>query len=239
MRAHVLLTPGELRPEHLQCRSAVVIDVMRAGTTIVTALSRGCRTVIPVLTPEEAWGRMPEFPAGSVLLGGERGGEPIEGFDLGNSPREYAPDRVAGRVIILTTTNGTRTLVASRSAAASAVGALVNVKAVARWAAAQERDLTVLCAGEAGGVSLEDAVCAGLIAEELATHCSGIEPSATALICRAVAREYRDRLDDLRTDSRWARHLERIGRGEDVSACLDLDASSIVPLFLDGVLRAG
>lgn len=238
MRVHVVLTPGERGGEGFHSQSAVVIDVFRAATTVATALSHGCRMVIPVLTPEEARARARAFPSRDILLGGERGGEPIVGFELGNSPLDYTADRVAGKMVILTTTNGTRALLgaAAGGAAATAVGALVNVGAIARWAADQGRDLTLLCAGDAEGISLEDTVCAGLIVERLARGGAPLDLSDAAVVATAVARDYRDRLDHLCEDSTWARHLARAGREKDLTACLSLDAWSLVPLLRNGVV---
>ncbi len=236
MRLHVVLTPAELEGARVASERVVVIDVFRAGTTIATALSSGCRAVLPALTPDEAWLRAREFRRDEVLLAGERGGEPIEGFDLGNSPLEYAPERVTGKVIILTTTNGTRALVGASKAAAVAVAALVNVKAVAQWAQAETRDVTLACAGEAGETSLEDVVCAGLIVEQIVAGGRSWELSDAAALVRGAAREYRHRLDDLRAESRWGRHLLRRERHRDLDACLALDGCPVLPLFRDGLV---
>lgn len=239
MRVHVALTPDDLGDKALRSDSVVVIDVFRAATTLTTALAHGCRMVIPVLTPDAARERARDFPPGGILLGGERGGEPIAGFDLGNSPLEYTTDRVSGKIIIFTTTNGTRALARAAGAAATAVAGLVNVKAIAQWIADQGRDLTLLCAGEAGDVSLEDTVCAGLIVEELAaTGLSLDADEATTIFSRSLARQYRHRLGDLGADSRWGRHLTRAGRENDLGACLSLDAWPLVPILRDGAVRA-
>jgi 2-phosphosulfolactate phosphatase len=202
---------------------------------MVTALASGCRAIVPALTPEEARERARAFPRGEVLLAGERGGDPIDGFDLGNSPLEYTAQRVAGKIVVLTTTNGTKALLQAAGAAATAIAGLVNVKAAAQWAQDQARDLTLACAGEAGEASLEDTVCAGLIIDALA-GLGAVELSDTAALARGAAREYRPRLDDLRDESRWGRHLVRRGRQQDVAACLALDAWTAVPLFRNGLV---
>lgn len=238
MRVHVALTPGELDGADLHARIVVVIDVFRAATTMATALANGCKGVIPVLTPEQARQRAREFRRDEVVLAGERGGEPIDGFDLGNSPLEYTADRIAGRVVILTTTNGTRALLRASSAAATAVAGLVNVKAIAQWAQDEARDLTLACAGEAGQVSVEDTVCAGLILDAISLGGGALELSDTAAIARSAAREYRHRLGDLRAESSWGRHLLASGRDRDLAACLALDAWPIVPRFRNGLVAA-
>ena len=237
MRVHVVLTPAELGAD-LHSRTAVVIDVFRAATTMVTALASGCRAIVPALTPEEARERARAFPRGEVLPAGERGGDPIDGFDLGNSPLEYTAQRVAGKIVVLTTTNGTKALLRAAGAAATAIAGLVNVKAVAQWAQDQGRDLTLVCAGEGGEASLEDTVCAGLIIDALAGT-GALELSDTAAMARGAARDYRHRLDDLRAESHWGRHLMAKGRAEDLAACLALDAWAAVPLFRNGLVTAG
>src|SRR4029453_17098388 len=122
MHVHVALGPAEFGAARLDGRGALVIDVLRATTSVVAACVAGCRSVIPV--PDEAAARRAagRFPAGDCLLAGERGGDPIPGFDLGNSPLEFTADRVSGRVIVLTTTNGTNTMLAAAPAPARAAG---------------------------------------------------------------------------------------------------------------------
>ena len=230
------MTPADLSADSLRGQSAVVVDVFRASTTVITALANGCRMLIPVLTPEEARARAKGFPHEDVLLGGERGGKPIAGFHLGNSPLQYTPERVRDKVVIFTTTNGTRALTAASTAAATAVGGLVNVEAVARWAMAQGRDLTVVCSGEVGSLSLEDTVCAGLLLEALAETAGPLKATDAARACRIVAAHYRHQLVRLLTDSAWARELVRLGRGEDLSACLALSVCADVPVLERGVV---
>jgi 2-phosphosulfolactate phosphatase len=148
---------------------AVVIDVLRASTTIVTALAHGAAGVRPVLTIAEARALAAGGgPVSDLLLGGERGGLRIDGFDLGNSPLEYAPARVAGRRIVITTTNGTAALDASRAAAEVLIGAIVNRSAVAARARALAfghgvADIHLVCAGTDGQVTEEDLLTAGAI----------------------------------------------------------------------------
>jgi 2-phosphosulfolactate phosphatase len=163
VRVDVALTPAALAPAALAGASALVIDVLRASTSIVTALTNGCLGVVPVGDPAEARRRAAAAPG--ALLAGERRGEPLAGFDLGNSPLEFTRERVGGRLVFLTTSNGTGALLAVRSAAAVAVAAFVNLGAVAAWAVAGGRDVVVTCAGERGARSLEDEVCAGLLVD--------------------------------------------------------------------------
>jgi 2-phosphosulfolactate phosphatase len=206
---------------------------------VVAACEAGCARVIPVASPDEARRRARALLPEPVLLAGERGGENIEGFDLGNSPLDCRAERVGGRSILLTTTNGTAAMLKAGEAAGAAVAALTNLRAAARWALAQGRSVTVLCAGDRGGFSLEDAVCAGLLAEAIARDAAGTRLSDAAQAARGLGLFYGARLDRLRRDSGWARHLEAHRRGLDLECCLRLDASDLVPVLADGVVTPG
>ena len=159
----------------------------------------------------------------------------MPGFHLGNSPLEMTAARVRGQTLVFTTSNGTRALLACRAAAAVGVAGFVNVTAAARWAAAGERDVTIVCSGERGARSLEDHVCAGRLVNGIVPHAPGATLTEAARAAAAEAQSYGADVRRLGEDSTWARHLRRSGRGGDVSACLSLDTSSLVPVCLPGV----
>ncbi|HXJ81096.1 MAG TPA: 2-phosphosulfolactate phosphatase [Candidatus Methylomirabilis sp.] len=234
MRVQVALTPAEASGLALEGRSAIVVDVLRATTTVVAACSAGCIQVIPVADPGEAQKRARQFLPGEVLLAGERGGEPIAGFHLGNSPLEFTAGRVRGKNILLTTTNGTAAMLTASRASAAAVAALTNVSAAAGWARARGRDLVVLCSGDDGAFSIEDTVCAGLLISRLSE--AGVDLSDGAVAALGLGQHYASRLDDLRHASRWARRLARMGRSADVDACLRQDATDMVPVLEQGAV---
>lgn len=235
MRVDVVPTAEAAGSAALAGVSVLVVDVLRASTTIVAALRSGCAGVVPVADPDEARRRAAAAPPGQALLAGERKGEPIAGFDLGNSPLDVTPERVRGKTLILTTSNGTRALLAARPAARMAVAALVNLTAVTAWALEAGADVTVLCAGERGEVSLEDRVCAGLLVEGVLREAPGAAVSGPAAEAAALGRSYGKDVGRLAQDSSWARHLVRRGRGADVAACLALDTATLVPIYLRDV----
>jgi 2-phosphosulfolactate phosphatase len=240
MRVHVALTPGEFAGLALEGGTALVVDVLRASTTVVTACAAGCRQIIPVGDTATALERRRGFADGTALLAGERDGEPIAGFDLGNSPLEYTAERVGGRTIILTTTNGTAAMMAAGAAAAAGVAALTNLGAAARWAAAQGRDVTVLCSGEKGGLSLEDTVCAGLLVDHLASMDAAVDPTDAATAARRVGQHYATDLGRrLSEECRWARKLARAGRAADLAVCLAVGTARSVPVLEGGVIVPG
>jgi 2-phosphosulfolactate phosphatase len=228
----VVLTADSLAPASVADATVLVIDVLRASTTIVTALIHGCRALIPVTDAVEAR-RRAEALGGEPppLLAGERRGETIAGFDLGNSPVEVAAAAIRGRTILLTTSNGTRALLAARGAHAIGVAGFINRSAAARWAGSQRRPVVLVCAGERGGVSLEDQACAGLLAAHLVAEVSATQLTEAAREAVEVGRGYRGEVGRLRADSAWARHLVQTGRGADVDVCLALDTATLVPVY--------
>jgi 2-phosphosulfolactate phosphatase len=232
----VALTLEEVRGIPLAGVTAVVIDVVRASTTIVAALAGGARAVVPVATPDEARALGQEGHLGPVLIGGERGGAPPPGFDHGNSPAEYTADRVQGRTVIFTTTNGTRALLALAGARRIAVGGFVNAAAVVDWAGAEQGDTLLVCSGERGRFCLEDAVCAGLLVSRLRRDGVGMTDAARGAL--ALWERYADDLDAMLADAAWAQALVGQGRGGDLPLCVSLDAHGVVPVLRDGALVA-
>jgi 2-phosphosulfolactate phosphatase len=232
----VALTLEEVRGIPLTGVSAVVLDVVRASTTIVAALAGGARAVVPVATPEEARAYRLGDDAGPVLVGGERGGAPPPGFDHGNSPAEYTADRVRGRTVVFTTTNGTRALLALTGSARIAVGGFVNAAAVGRWLAAVPGNVLLVCAGERGRFCLEDAVCAGLLVSNLAA--AGRRETDAARAARRLWQHYADDLDAMLADAAWAQALVGQGRGGDLPLCVARDVYDVVPVLKDGALVA-
>lgn len=235
MRIEVVPTAEAVTAEHVRDATVLVVDVLRASTSIITALAHGAAAIVPVAHPDEAHRRAAAHAADRALVAGERRGEMLAGFDLGNSPVAFASERVRGRTVIFTTSNGTRALLAARPAAAIGVAALVNVSAAAAWAEAAGRDVTVVCAGDRGRVSLEDTVCAGLLVERLAASSAAATPTAAAAEARATARGYGGGIARLAVDSPWAQRLARAGHEADVVACLVLDGTRLVPVYLPDV----
>ncbi|HEU4438134.1 MAG TPA: 2-phosphosulfolactate phosphatase, partial [Methylomirabilota bacterium] len=212
--------------------TALAIDVLRATSAAVAACEAGCRRVVAVPDAAAAEALAARDGADTVRAG-ERGGEPLAGFDLGNSPAEFTAAAVARRTVVLTTTNGTAAMLAASRAAAAGLAALTNLSAAARWAREEGRDVSILCAGDSGALSLEDVVCAGLLVARLSEPGAAVlsDGAATAL---ALGRYYGARLDRLAEASPWARRLARHDRGADLAACLRIDASDVVPVFAEG-----
>src|SRR5439155_1407759 len=187
--------------------TVLVIDVLRASTTIITALSNGCDAIVPVADPQDARRRATEARNGSALVAGERQGEPIPGFDLSNSPVEFQSPHVRGKTVYFTTSNGTRALLASRAANAIGIAALVNVTAAATWAAAAGRAVTIVCAGSHGRRSLEDWTCGGLAVERILVAVPAAVLTQAARDALDTGRQYAADVGRLKRDAPWARRL--------------------------------
>ena len=220
MRVHVAFTPGEQTPAPV----AIVIDVLRATSTICQALASGTSGSSAVQRSTTR-GRSPRRE-GPAKLAGEQRLEQIEGFDFGNSPRELEGEPAA-ETLILTTTNGTRLLVAAAERFERVyVGSLLNLDAVAAAARESGEDVAVLCAGVLGELALDDAYCAGRIAEAL-----GGEPADSARAAILLARSFPSALEGLGA-SRSAANLRRHGLEADVERCAQENALDVVPRYV-------
>jgi 2-phosphosulfolactate phosphatase len=163
---NVYALPKLVDPAELAGGTVVVIDVLRASTAIIYAIEAGARAVAPCLEVADARKLAKQLPPGQFVLGGERHGLPIEGFDLGNSPEDYTAAVVGGKTVVFTTTNGTRAMLHARQAARVLIGAFVNATAVVAQLLGQEQ-IHLLCAGTDGQFSEDDILVAGLLVERL------------------------------------------------------------------------
>ncbi len=233
----VLFTPAECDSVSFDGKAAVVIDVLRATTTMVTALANGCPEIFPVRSVEDAFSLSGQFPGNSILLGGERDGKRVDGFDLGNSPRDYTPERLEGRLLIMTTTNGTQALLKTDAAARVYAMALVNLQAVCDRLKRHQRDTLVVCAGMKGEHSLEDSVAAGLLidrlqADDQTTWTLG-EGAHQAL---ELALTHKSDLLAMLQQSPHGAYLMSIGFGLDLDICARLNAVDLVPIYEQGAV---
>jgi 2-phosphosulfolactate phosphatase len=241
LRVHFL--PELVGPAALAGSRCVIVDALRATTTIVEALAAGATAVIPCLTIEDARSSAAKLKMGSVLLGGERGGRPIDGFDLGNSPAEYTRERVAGKTVVLTTTNGTKALLHSAAGSQILIGAFVNLSAVCAELqrgsqAAAAAPIDIICAGTDGHITREDVLFAGAVADRLTGI--GLQLNDEAEIARDAWRhvagdnaggDLQKRLAAAMRASRGGRNLIEIGMAGDIELAARVDRHSIVPVY--------
>ena len=234
VRVH--LTPDRLRPEQVGQSVAVVIDVLRATTTIVHALAAGCCAVWPIEEVEEARRVADQMRAGRVLLGGERDGVPPAGFDLGNSPSEYTATRCKGKTLVLTTTNGTRALLRAAAAARTLVAGFVNFSAVCEQLAAEARPVDIVCAGYHGDVALEDALLAGALVEFLSEQ-GAVGLNDAARLAWDCFENHGRVLDGALEVSAGGAHLRGLGYDDDIKAAARVDQFAVVPELRRDPLR--
>ena len=229
----VHLLPNLFEPAELRDGVAVVMDVLRATSTIIQALAAGAQCVVPCGEIDEARRIAKTLPPRAAILGGERQGLKISGFDLGNSPEEYTSSFVGGKRVIFTTTNGTRALIRAKEARRVLVGALSNLPAVVKVLTGETGPVHLVCAGTNGRLTLEDVLCAGGIARWL--HLGGDEFDAgddsTLLainLFESCGRDYDRVLETLRL-SRGGRNLIECGLEADIAWCAEQDRFAIVP----------
>jgi 2-phosphosulfolactate phosphatase len=227
----VYLLPDLVDPVELDGKVTVVIDVLRATTTVIHALDAGAMQVVPCLEIPDAKRIAAELP-GQAVLGGEREGLPIPGFDLGNSPAEYTRERVGGKTVVFTTTNGTRAMQRCRNSRRALVAAFVNFSAVCRDLG-DEQQVALICAGTDGHVTREDALLAGAIVDDL-TRSKEYELNDQAEIAadawQTAVRIMTDRpLGIMLRDSRGGRNLIETGQEKDIDLAAQIDKFDIVP----------
>jgi len=232
-----LFIPEEIKNIKLAGKLVIIIDVLRASSTIVSALANGCRGFIPILSPDKAKKKAQEFEKERVLLGGEREGIKIEGFDLGNSPREYKREVVKDKTIIFSTTNGVKTFEMAKGAHRVIIGSFLNLQAVCNYCANYTGDILIICAGKEGKFCLEDTACAGMIVNSLREVFLGGHREVDAnLTAQLLYKKFDNNILEILRKSQHGRYLESIGLGEDLKFCSQLDLFHIVPIFRDGII---
>jgi 2-phosphosulfolactate phosphatase len=220
MRIDVTFTPFEASRRRASGLCAVV-DVLRASSSIVTALSNGCAGIHPISEPSEAF---PLADGLKVLACGERDGVRIPGYHLGNSPAEFSRRAVAGKRLVMCTTNGTNAVRTAGHYRHVFIGCFLNAPALALRLARDPDDATIICAGRQGDFSMEDALCAGMILSELEG-----EMSDAAVASVALFEQYRDRIAEVLLESEHGRFLQRIGFAADIDYCARAGVTNIVP----------
>jgi 2-phosphosulfolactate phosphatase len=220
----VALCPSEIRRisnSDLNGVTAVVFDVLRATSSIITALANGCRGVVPVQTLDEARARKKQEP--DLLLAGERGGLAPEGFDLGNSPEEF--EATEGKRVVMTTTNGTAAIREVKGAAQVLIGSLLNMDALANYLFRERPpQLLLVCAGTLEDFSLEDAIGAGALLARLPDD----DLSDSAIMARGLYERVGDDIEEWLRQTRNGRQLQKIGKGADVRQCARLSLFDVV-----------
>ncbi|MEV5028565.1 2-phosphosulfolactate phosphatase [Paenibacillus sp. LPE1-1-1.1] len=226
MQVQVISSVNEASSARFHHKTAIIIDVLRATSTIIAALAAGASCVIPAETVMEA--RALQRPGD--LLGGERFCRKIAGFDLGNSPEEYTERIVAGKRIVLTTTNGTRAIHKSMRADHVLTASLLNAEACARAAIELRRDIVILCAGSHDEFAIEDGLCAGLVLDKLHTLSqAAIEMDDFGTAMLALYRNRAQNVKETIMNGMTGKKLMKLGMKKDIEACSAIDIYHDVP----------
>lgn len=239
MRIDLIISADYIREDIIKDKTVVVIDMLRATSVITTALINGCKEVIPLLTVEESREKKEELGAENCVLGGERKAVKIEGFDFGNSPLEYSKDNILGKTLILTTTNGTRSLTRCNSASEIYIGCMLNAKALARKLVSENKDVVIVNAGTNGQFSMDDYICSGFIINEAINESYSSGKIELTDIAISAYRAYKDN-SDIRTYIKDARHynvMMGLGLQKDIEYCIQKNITDIVPIYSNGVIK--
>jgi len=217
---------------------AVVIDVLRATTTLLFALNAGAQKIIPAATIDEAK-ELAQKHNGSMLCG-ERNGIKIPGFDLGNSPSEYTAEKVEGRILIFASTNGSVMVKKARRIAEKLLlTSLRNLNATAKKIMDIEpRKMLIACSGQKGFLSLEDAYCAGILIDIIDEHKESMHGDDAALVSHLLSRYFGYDTDKIFGESMHARYLgSELDLWDDLDDAAEIDADDIVPIYENGEIH--
>lgn len=223
----VCLSPFLYPVYHKDDSIVVVIDILRATSAICTAFQYGVDKVIPVATIEEAT----EYKKQGFLVGAERNGIALAGFDFGNSPYSYMSDKIKDKIVVISTTNGTQAIEASRKAHKVVIGAFSNITALCDWLKTQDRDILLLCSGWKNRFNLEDTMFAGAVANILLKEKEKFKSGDGALAAGFLFTSASDNPYKYMRNSSHAERLAELGLKEDTKYCLTLDETKVIPVL--------
>ncbi len=235
MYLDVIPYASAIRPDFTAGKTVVMIDVLRASSVMITALTNGARSFVPVQTVEEAKTVAARFPHNKVLLAGERDTRLIEGFHLGNSPLDYTKERVSGKTIILTTSNGTQALNSIEGAERVLIGAFLNMSALVS-AIEKSKEIALICSGTNNTFSMDDGMCAAMITDELMKKA----PVTLSDFALTLHKAYQTEKEDLRKLLTGCYHLNLLiknGFEKDVEFCLQVNKYGDVPEMREGTIQ--
>jgi len=228
----VCFTPGEYAYYKDDYEIVVVIDVLRATSAICAAFDNGIKAIIPVPTVEEAW----EYKQKGYLAGAERKGQIVDGFDFGNSPFSYMNDELRGKEVVLTTTNGTKSLDVAKDAETVVIGSFLNLDALSLWLSKQDKNVLCLCSGWQDKFNLEDTICAGAISEFLINTGNFTSVEDSSIAAKYLYLSAKDNYLGYLKSSSHRRRLKNLNLNEDIKYCLTPNQTAVIPILRDGKL---
>lgn len=233
MKIDIIISADDIIESKLENKIAVVIDMFRATSVIVTALNNGCEEVIPFLTIEETLESSEELNREEYMLGGERRAVKIDGFDLSNSPLEYTKEVVEDKKVLITTTNGTRTLTKSNSAKRIIIAAMINAKAVADKLLEINEDVVIINAGTNGNFSMDDYICSGYIINEMLKVDNQIELTDISKTANMIYENNRDIISYVKEATHYS-VMKSLELDNDIEYCMKKSIVNNVPEYKDG-----
>ncbi len=237
MKIDLLITPSGVSELVFRDKVVVVIDVLRASTSIITALKHGAREVIPVASVENAVKISGSLFGDVVLRCGEREGKIIPGFNLGNSPFEYTPEAVQNKSLIFTSTNGSLAMVKAKFSRQLIIAGFVNVTSVVDHLHKLNEDFTIICAGKEHNFCIEDVVCGGMIIQLMEKRNGKSALTDSALAAQSLYKTFGKSIYKMLKNSDHGRYLASIGFAEDLKACADVDTLPYLPVLTNGVIK--
>jgi len=237
MKLDVLFSPVQADELFFTGKTTIVIDVLRASSTIITALANGAKEVVPVGTIEFAVKVSGGIFGGQTLLGGERNTKKIEGFALGNSPAEYSREIVSGKTIVFYSTNGSRAIVKAKYSANLFVCSFNNLSAVAKHLKQLNEDVIILCSGNNNFFSLEDSVCAGMLINELVNVDKYVALTDSSKSAMTLFKSFGINIPKLLSETDHGELLITNGFESDLEACAELNSTEVIPHYSANVLK--
>lgn len=237
MKLDVLYSPVQADELFFTGKTTVVIDVLRASSTIITALANGAKEIVPVGTIEFAVKVSGGIFGGQTLLGGERNTKKIEGFALGNSPSEYTKEIVSGKAIVFYSTNGSRAIVKAKYSANLFVCSFNNLNALAMHLKKLNEDVIILCSGNNNLFSLEDSVCAGMLINELISETKKFELTDSSISAMSLYKAFGKNIFKMLSETDHGRLLIDNGFKDDLKACAELDNTEVIPFYSGSILK--
>jgi 2-phosphosulfolactate phosphatase len=228
----VCFTPGEYAYYKDEFEIVVVIDVLRATSAICAAFDNGIKSIIPVPTVEEAQ----EYKSNGWLAGAERKGQIVEGFDFGNSPFSYMKEEFRDQEVVLTTTNGTKSLDVAKDAEIVVVGSFLNLDALSKWLSEQDKNVLCLCSGWQDKFNLEDTICAGAISDYLITTGNFTSDEDSSIAAKYLYLSAKDNYFGYLKSSSHRRRLKNLNLNEDIKYCLTPNQTDVIPILRNGKL---
>lgn len=228
----VCFTPGEYAYYKDEFEIVVVIDVLRATSAICAAFDNGIKAIIPVPTVEEARA----YKEKGYLAGAERKGQIVEGFDFGNSPFSYMKEEFRGQEVVLSTTNGTKSIDVSKDAETVVIGSFLNLQALSEWLAEQDKNVLCLCSGWQDKFNLEDTICAGAISDFLLNTGRFTSDEDSSIAAKYLYLSAKDNYFGYLKSSSHRRRLKNLNLNEDIKYCLTPNQTNVIPILRDGKL---